>query len=272
MSDPDPASSPAPPTSPGPLGAAGPTNVKAIASIACGFGGLLLPGVSIAAVVLGIVALRAIGRSRPRQQGVGLAVVGICAGTVGIVANTIVIALGLSAYDTYKQMRAAMAAPRLQLVQAQAMSWAESHEGYPDHVARMIVDDGVAGLEGLVVEGLNISGPGLVTVGDFDLLDFDGSVESLAALEAALDGLDRAEPYYQFGQCWFVRLDRPRHRSDLVAGWCVGFLGDVEVVYDDGSLGQVADAPRWEVIWEADAESREELSLPVLPKPAFPGS
>jgi hypothetical protein len=75
-----------PPTSPGPVPqhVRLPINRMAVAALACGVAGVILPAVNIAAIVLGTRALKRIG---PGQQGQSCAIIGIVLGVLGILAN-----------------------------------------------------------------------------------------------------------------------------------------------------------------------------------------
>ena len=82
--------------------------------------------------------------------------------------------------------------------------------------------------------------------------------------------IDASDPWYRFGQCWFVRMEAPRYDAELVAGWSLRFSGELRVVFDDAQEIVVIDETHWAAIWEADASRRATLELSTFPLPPFP--
>ncbi len=75
------------------------------------------------------------------------------------------------------------------------------------------------------------------TVGGYDLLSYDWSSESTAALNQAIRSVDLSAPYYALGDFWFVRLAKPTDAAAIIVGWSVpDDDGDRWVSFDDGSV------------------------------------
>lgn len=72
-------------------------NASALASLACGVGGIWLIGfpASISGIFLGLTARRQIGESRGLQQGLVLANIGVIVGLVGLVFSLVIVVLVL---------------------------------------------------------------------------------------------------------------------------------------------------------------------------------
>jgi hypothetical protein len=263
---------PAPPTVPGDVPLAGVPNSRlAIAAVFCGIAGLLLPLINIVAIVLGIVAIRRIIAARGRQQGHGLAIVGICVGVVGIAVNAFVGFMIWSITVAVTDQMVTFESPSPTRIHQSAVAFANRNGGkYPEHVAELVVDRMPSPVQISAVEVVPTTA-GKMVVGEFDLVRHDGTSDADKNLRAALRTVDTSAPVYEFGDCWFVRLGEVRLNPDLIAGWSVNSTGNVQVTFDTGT-GRFVTESEWDEIWAADAAQRVLLEMEPLTAPKWPTS
>ena len=159
-------------------------------------------------------------------------------------------------------------------VQKAAAVWAETHTGeYPDHVALLQANNY---FRATLFEDPRKPEETVWHVNDVDARPYMREIirhhdqerlDRAPLLEAVATDPARDEPYYRFGDYWFVRLDRPRGRDDLVYGWT---LPDEEgrrfIVFDNGDMKRI-DADMWGELWQADVRARHETGLERVTRP-----
>ena len=265
--DPAPVAS-APPTVPGaiPTSVDRPTSRLSVASLVCGFIGFVVPGVNVAAIVLGILGLRRIARARPRQQGHAFAIVGICLGAAGIIVNLFVLLMTMGAVVAVRQSGAWMAGPNLVAVHGETVRYAGTTGEYPIHVAELMTDEGYAPVHIMVTDRIYNGQPGLMTLGDYDFSGYVSDDASREAVQDVIDAMDHAAPYYRFGDRWFVRLAAPTQHRDIVFAWSDGWANNVRTVQFDDGRTRMVDRGGWAEVWRKDAVAR--LGLAPLAAPA----
>ena len=161
---------------------------------------------------------------------------------------------------------------KLQVIHAEAMAHARAHGGYPAHVAAINADPNSSrAIHVFVTEGFDEPAPGEVTVGAYDLADWNASPTSKAALLAAIEGLDTSRPCYAFGDFWFVRIVRPTNEADLVFAWSYDPGNDMVIFITDDGTAVRAPARDWEDYWAADRDARVRLGLSPFEPPAGSG-
>ena len=261
----------APPTVPGERPRAKPTSKLAVASMVTGILGLVIPPSAIAAIVLGIMALRGLGRDATQSlQGKGFAIAGVCSGGAGVLFSVVWIMVAMMAFASVQTMQSVRALMTLEAVHVQAQVYAAQHGTYPDHIARLVPAGPVSSpVQSMVMTGM-LDEPTSVRVGDYDAADYDETPEAAAALTAALDALDHSAPTYRFGDFWFVRLPTPTGDPDIVFGWWHDPDADyIGVVMEDSGMRPVG-RDGWLQLWEDDAVARIALGFPEIKAPPAP--
>ena len=159
-------------------------------------------------------------------------------------------------------------------VQKAATVWAETHDGaYPEHIAllqannyfRATLFEDPRRPEGTVwhVNGVDARPYMQEIIRHHD----QERIDRTPLLEAVATDPAQDEPYYRFGDYWFVRLDKPRGRDDLIFGWT---LPDEEgrrfIVFDNGDMKRI-DGAEWVDRWDADAQARQEIGIERVARP-----
>lgn len=246
-------------------------DAMAAAALGVGVAGLCIPFAGIAAVILGILALRRL-RSAPRgEAGRGFAIGGLCIGAVGIGLTGLLAIMSWSMFVTAQQIPAMASSARLAQLHGEMQAYATIHGGYPDHVAALLLEPAIGSnpMRWLSARP-GSSDQAEALVGAFDLADWADDQASRDALEAALDALDLSTATYRCADAEIVRLDGPTKDGSIVLAWLELDREVGVVVLTDNGAARFIERRGWQPIWDADAATRVRLGLPALAAPPWP--
>jgi hypothetical protein len=259
----------APPTAPGTIARRREKPVSRVAAwaLVCAIAGLLISPLAIVGIVLGIVGVRITGRGV--RSGRGIATAAICTGAVGLLLMIMYAFMAWTMFATFQQAMIVVATEHGNEIHVAAGAYAAKHDGYPTHVAALVLEKDAPIAVHRKVKTPTSKKP--VMVSDYDFVRYGGSVADMERVRDAIDGLDGATAFYEFGDLWFARLPRPTSDEAIVFCWFHAVGPDqVGVVMDDGSI-QMVDDLRWPRLWRDDASARTAHGLPAVVPPAWPG-
>lgn len=249
-----------------------PTSRLAIWALSCGALGLIVTPFAIAAIVVGIVAIRRLVTRKGERQGHGIAIAGIATGVIGLILGAMYFFVGWNIFQAIGQERAAAAAHRLIAIHDSAVTYADQNQGYPEHVALLVTNKTQRlSTRLLVADNSSRRRRNWIMVGAYDFIDYDETFKADQAVLAAIEGLDDSIPTYRFGDMNFVRLPRPTDDPGIIHSWYTNPDSSAHtVLFDDGSTGGGLDLVDWSAFRETDAEARKRIGLPAIELPAEP--
>ncbi|NNF42821.1 MAG: DUF4190 domain-containing protein [Phycisphaerales bacterium] len=259
----------APPTRPGAITnrAALPVNRLGIWALVTGIFSLFLPPVGAGAIILGVFSLRRLRQNPGRERGQGVAIGGIVAGTVGVLMAGIYAIMAYSAFASVSQAKVMRMQANLDAIHTRAEAYARRHDKYPVHMGELAIASKGPFSVNHRLTAFDKDEQVPVTVGDYDLADFDGTAAETERLRAALAAVDADETCYRFGNAWFARLGKPTKDGDIIFAWHRQPETDlVLLMMDDGSV-KSADAATWPRRLATDAQARLRHGLPPLDAP-----
>ncbi len=153
-----------------------------------------------------------------------------------------------------------------QLYVANYIYAADTPDGrYPKHIAALIPGD-YFNLD--VFEDVDSPSPGgSLSVGSYNLNNYDWSDVETAKLTAAINSIDTSCGYYRAGDFGFAHLGQPTGDIAIVFAWSMPDEdGTRWVIFDDGHVTEI-DRERWRAVWKNDRVARYKLGLPVIRPP-----
>ncbi len=136
---------------------------------------------------------------------------------------------------------------------------------YPKHIAALIPGDYFSPD---IFEDVDSASPGgSLSVGGYNLNNYDWSDVETAKLTAAIDSIDTSCGYYRAGDFGFAHLGQSTGDIAIIFAWSMPDEdGTRWVIFDDGHVTEV-DREGWRAVWKDDRIARYKLGLPVIRPP-----
>lgn len=155
---------------------------------------------------------------------------------------------------------------RLDLIHRACVIYTDHNDGdYPTHIAALIPGEY---FNPGIFEDVDSASPGnSLSVGGYNLSNYDWSDVETAKLTAAIDSIDTKSGYYHAGDFGFARLGQPTGDAAIIFAWSMPNTdGTRWVIFDDGHVTEVGQEG-WRTVWKDDRVARYKLGLPVISPP-----